>query len=603
MLTSSSVILIGLTCLLGLATGEVCLHRPYITGLRILGPFNVIYNVTTSMMDYVNVAFELELDYTTILTVVTSFQYAAKDLGSMNFSIKVKDDIYINNFGVRNEIVYAESDDPGLRQTKKKYREGLNQFYVEKRLASRTSPAHNMIELCRVSIFNTMIRINYPNTELSHIAYLDISRCYWKRSKWESVFLKANEIRSKNIVSAAFEYPLLFEITADGGIYIKENHPTHINTLIGDHLFRSKICKREIERINIRDPSAIEDYNRPKPFRSITQLNHDEYLTVLPQSNPDEMDLRLWIKIKSSGAYEMTSLYYGFFNNPLLKYWSLEAISSLPDPNNSHAHLIFFNRGDNSVGYIQNVNLANPDSLNIRWIYKPPLAPDDIAHWTTCERIISVYGFLYTMHKYDEHIFIDASRWFIFDEDWFDFKIEAMHATGDEFMFFTKATTVILMKANPKNCDKLELSNKRVMHLRQLFNFSPKQFYTEGRYFDGKQWVPPLEWVPPIYHETSLSWLYILIGVVCTIGVLLIMLVIVLRRSQREQTVIFSRSRSSFTEGPLYKSPRPIRNEVTNQPESSLPLFSQHQSVPPPQRKKSLSPRKYARKTSPKSRN
>lgn len=592
--SQTSYLLIGLTCLLGLATGEVCLYKPYITGIRNLNVTLDKHLASRNKTKYAqrfyndklyNVSMELELDYTTLMTVSNlTVQFSP---GNPVVSKNDKFKITYKGKQKPSDFIYAGLIKPDLKQTKTKYLERLNEFYNINKLASKPSPALGMIKVCQVKIFNTMVK-----KKEEYYGYLDSSKCVVKQNLTGWSELTQDIV--KNIVSAAYADPLTFEMTADGDIYVEGIEPVN-------DLLVSQFCKKELKNlitVHLTDPSAIEDYHRSKPFRSITKLTQNTYLTLDQSTRKNILNLTSWTRSNFSDPYvKGNNQYQQFSKNPQLINWTLEAISSLPYLNNSQAHLIFRYQWNETIAYFRNVSLEQVNLLKMSTSDRAEYpVPDDITHWTCCKKIVSVYGWLYTLHNYNQHIFKDSSNWFIFDANWFDHKIQAIHAEADEFMFFTKATTVIVMRANSRNCNRLELSNKRVMHVRQLFNYLPKQIYIEGRYFENSVWLPQFSSVPWTKRdlttlnptcssmETSLTWLYVLIGIFSTFSVAIILLVIILRRSSVEKTVIYSR-RS--------KSPNTVTVRSALKSKSSLPLFSQLKSVVSPKksrRKKSASP-------------
>lgn len=201
--------------------------------------------------------------------------------------------------------------------------------------------------------------------------------------------------------------------------------------------------------------------------------------------------------------------------------------------------------------------------------------PDDVAHWSSCKKVVSFYGFMYGLHNYTDDIFLTPTRWQQLDQTHFDYPIETVHAEGDEFWFTFKNGQVMMMIADSSNCSTLSLKFYQKVHIRQALGENPTNLNLPGRYYSSKrkQWIPSMQFVPPMKTVASSSippFVYIICGVLAGIIILALALTYLCRSlSHQPAQIVYSNSRS-LTDIKLQSEPKPDH--------SIIPLMSRPQS-------------------------
>lgn len=269
-------------------------------------------------------------------------------------------------------------------------------------------------------------------------------------------------------------------------------------------ILSSPACYERLRKVKFETRQSYIDFDSSRPFRTLTQAingsaNKDFFVaeaadeSVFHRYHTDNAGQRKRTVWKHRGV---------FVSNELSKDSHLFLVSSMA---------IFENKGLNRVQAIfrsaENITHIFYVNSEIRPDYSVKggdggmiaikanrmAEPDDITYWSSCERIVSFFGFMYSLHHFKANIFEEPAKWNILSEKLFDYPIEAVHADGDTFYFFTKSSTVYRMVANSRtSCTKLHFTNKTMMHVSEFLGFKLKQFHTEGRYYNSakKAWIP-----------------------------------------------------------------------------------------------------------------
>lgn len=338
--------------------------------------------------------------------------------------------------------------------------------------------------------------------------------------------LVAGRLNQPGITAAAFSNRFAIFATADGAIYVdtldkefmfynRTKEPFKLTHKPGPRAnnstgLDSSFCEQELYKVNLEESESSNPYldiESIKPYRTVTggfeSPNKERHEFIVAEADAIKRLHRYYTYDKShvrrkrsewpaQGLFAMKE-FVGDKNRPFF----VSSMAIFENRGITRCQALFRCPFETTFMYYVNSEIKSDysmvDSL-IKLNSTEMAEPDDITYWSSCERIVSFYGIMYTMHHFKENIFEVASKWGILSEKLFDFPIEAVHAEQDVFYFFVKSTTVYRMTADSStSCLKLAFKEKTTLHVSEFLGYQPKQFHTEGRYFNGTDWHPKWE--------------------------------------------------------------------------------------------------------------
>lgn len=260
-------------------------------------------------------------------------------------------------------------------------------------------------------------------------------------------------------------------------------------------------CSRLLEEVKL-DRSSSYDIKSFKPPRTLTRGIDPDHILVaealdgqflrLHYTDRKNNNTRVRGKWRARGVFTMKE----FFKEKK-GVFDVSSMAIFQNKGKHWIHAIFRNHEITShLFYINSelgANYTAPRDRLMRIDKREMAEPDDLTYWTTCELIVSFYGFMYTTHDYKTNIFKQPSMWHILDEKLFHYPIEAVQADGDEFYFFFKATTVYKMHADSSaGCKSIKFTKKTRLHVSQFYGHPATHFHTESRFYSSKigDWSP-----------------------------------------------------------------------------------------------------------------
>lgn len=649
---SSFLILISIEIILQsfilLSEAQVCLVAPYFTSI-----YHIDREITTlpNNAQLYNFTLRTILNYETKITIRNLLlKRSAENQNNptlpglewipneMRFEL-TNDDFHIDDvYYIQDRISPSKPIDS---YSKSDYWKNLRFFYND--LGEKKMPAIQVIKSCSPAYIydaDCMIDVVHNNVYF-HIMYKKSLRCARTNSDNDNRRPIESYSRTpldtwtvmKTLSSVIYSPPFIFKFSYDGTFEIVNMQynitpnsivnymtqlvhterfiyePLNTNSLGPMHTIPSLVCHKHIDQLSkIVSNSVREDMKFRKPIETITKISPNSYIFVTafgPQTyRLDRDDLNNGFHIANDRLDWLTAVDVNTI--------SIEAFSIADDDKNNQnpikeiiTVLYDFNRAK-SIFCKGNINLNTRQlTFSSRSESVGYTIPDDIAHWKDCKKIVSVYGFLYSLHEYNDNILIDEGKWLLFEEELFEFPIEAMHIDGNELLIISKQTTLFVFDIDQYHCESLSLSNKRVLNYRQIFKHSLhiKQTLLEGRYFNGSNWLP--EWTNQ--KETNKTYIYIIVG--CIMALLLVAMVFAivyyLLPKKTEQLIIYSKSgRSSIINQPSHSIKNSKQNNVykTTRSMNVVPDSGRRQraSSPQPRSKSPKSPKSPKLPKSPK---
>lgn len=568
-----------IACKTALTNGysPICLTAPFITSI-----FDIqVQAVNKSKNEVIyNLKFILESNYDSSRIVIVDKVILNNDL-----TINDKSDPTISfvNSKKSAEIVYSRWI--YHNNVSKVWGSELFYLHIEKKLEQihrerYNFSANNLGNYCDLHINGNRALVSFRQNEthILHLRYFKSQRCTYVLSdtSYPVNFNQVNDNkgypRETNIISAFIKIPFNFEFTSDGYLILSKSGPeakSKVFKLAGmpgnskDSLFENKICGSDKKiKPDFEKGSLKNHYMEGKPIQTFTMLNKNSYVgcnsvKIPPKSNKPCV---IWQRKDSSSpfiaSYDHQLIQTSNEQNPK-GYYSLEAISitRLEEKKLWQVQTILVDhtikcQKSNKCSIIHSIDEVNELDLPLKVDLGAENAkgldqkiyPDDITHWTKCKKVVSFYGFMYSLHEYNDNILTKPTIWHILPKEHFLFPIDAVHSNGDEFWFFIKLTTVMVFKVNSSDCSKLNFIKKRILNIEQLFSNSSKSVMIEGRYYANGTWNPSWDWLPSgewidigtdidTDADNSLLWLYVGIFVtVVALAIIIVLMVIDLRK-------------------------------------------------------------------------
>lgn len=617
------------------ADDQVCLVSPYVTAASV-------------KVDGHNLTLSLDIDFSERLLVDGVEIGGNKADGTMTINGSGARTIRASDPGdivYRKDLIECPRGLKELEYTRDDYMRDAHD-YLKKAL--ETSRPYDIIKDCSLLYIyeadfyvplqgRDYLQVLYHNSMVCYRVLLDPCK-YNTSSPSDLVLLNGNSrFRPANIISASYSNKFLFELTPEGVVLIYNfapgKEPSEKNPL-GDPQFRTHLPITAIPTSNafnaiIGDPSCAgqlknyhdqmqyritaSDINEFKPFSSVFFSFDDNGLVgILQHSERDRgvsggvvlNRLRRHMEIRSTdiGLPGVTD----DFKIEVAAIWKFPRITRSSDPLLDSLPNHFFMRhiNENRVLYFK----VPPKPLNenlsiIGSQYDNYIIPDDVTLWIGCKKVVSFYGFYYTLHEYGDNILEVPAKFQLLDQKLTRWPINAVHASSNQFLFFTKDLKVVGVDiANGPDCSQLiVVGEPRVFHLSNYFGglcyLDRQNFcFPNDRTITRKQ----------VTHHIPLI-LLISIGMIITI-VVTIILVAVFKNFGTEGQTVFSRSRSSHSSGGVEVVSAPTRPPVApiqKPPQiSQVPLMSEasdFKTIESRGQLKPMSKRTPPRKTPPKS--
>lgn len=298
-------------------------------------------------------------------------------------------------------------------------------------------------------------------------------------------------------------------------------------------ILQSKECWEATRELKpLRELDEIEHIEPRRPIVTLTRSTRDDqYLTVEGFRNEMFVYNLNHAASNQSSAIRVKWDKLGFFYNHPLWHIMAMTVYRVDDTFRCYAILRDLSNPTSKATYLINGDIDEDYNLSdSRDSLRPyeDIIPDDITYWSACKKIVSFYGFMYVLHNHGENIITSKGIWGILPERYFDYPIEAVHADGDNFYFFVKATTLYHAYVDPTDCRELRmLKVSRNHHQAQFFKMDKFIHYShELRYYDGKEWIP--SWDGPKYAPLVLTvyrpsnWIYVGAGILAIFVLLMV---------------------------------------------------------------------------------
>lgn len=476
------------------ALNEVCLLGSYVTSAK--------SSSVRSSNNLVTITLNLEFDYTkeiSIQNLVISIAQERPIIVSPGAAYLINTRKPEINIAYRREdlISWAASKPPiPLQFTYQDYRDISKQYLEWKQFGS---PLNIAADCSPMFIYEADSYVPLADNTHLRVLYHNSIRCLENvrlssNNLFDSVtgFLQRNLLFHSNIISATFTNNILFEFTMDGYVYISHTEPVRppdgnlvlkftrdstIKTRLSTGPFITERPQKDLSPIVFNE--ACETFaskgiyeahksgiTRPKPFRSF----------FADSSSPDKYFGAISPEFQMEQYFEHFSIQRG--NDPKPRFrlselvnaprgFTLEAsANSVFGKGNIPNHWIMRKEGEELMYY----NQLNSSGILCTYEYRKLILPDDITLWTTCKKVVSLYGFWYTLHNYDQNIIQDQAPWNFLEG--FKWPIDAMHfdERSGEFWFFSRVFTLI--RAVPKdknNCNIIDLNIIDTAHVDLFF--------------------------------------------------------------------------------------------------------------------------------------
>lgn len=368
----------------------------------------------------------------------------------------------------------------------------------------------------------------------------------------------------------------LFKFSPTGKLFLYQ-HADHeqlvvkgIGGRLGEYdmidLFSSRECKNKIEERKKSSASKLSNIH----LRSMTRLEQIFYMLkseIVTDQSEDNIVVAPLVADSQPETYNLK------FDQHPGKTFVLEALSFSTLDNQAYdARLIYSGRMENKVSYIgihfrQIINASLVESriiTNFTHNFLLPI-PNDITHWQKCRKIVSLYGYLYTLHDLEDDI-LSLRKVAQSLPSITDYPIVAMHADADsKFWFLSMNTELVQVYFDTNNCGTLQKDVNILPEFKTLaraltnvedewdtlyYKFSENIWYYIRN--DPKQPPPlppppdqPNQPRPPVPEKSNfMTWIYVLCGVV--IGVIFIIIIVVqlLNSSAPSRpNIVYSRSK------------------------------------------------------------
>lgn len=585
-LSKITLILSFLACLDSISA-RVCLSVPFITSI-----YNISFTYHDSDKPYYTFTFIFESNFDstkkfTVHNVVLDKNlkiYLDKHDPIIDVIPKDESDsVVYNRFLFNNEeyIIGKSSYD------------ALVEFgFKSRNLESKTYRPSDLMSACESLAISNRPRLSFDlnSTHLQSVQYSGFLRCSYSGTVNETIGTPARitQLRKtieRNIISAFYRYPFLFEFTANGELllyeFIKIQEPeaskplgetniepkrfklagTFLSDSSPDMLFESKYCLDSRVKPLVPMVFNFTVYSE-KPPKSFTLLNSKLYVGVSSEPVPMLPFTSILHQKKNTLSSSLTFKAANWQDNLRMEVLSIAQLEGFKPPwcvasvwADEFAKKVGFYFGCLPNEFTLTDIFTGFDTSLVNSSSPVMIVPDDITFWKTCKKIVSFYGSLYTMHNYNENILDTPSKWNKLPLEHFPYPIEAVHAEGDEFWFFVKLTSVLVFTVDSRNCSELVFTRKKMIHYTQLFGNTiavVPQVVLEGRYWDGSKWNPDWNWLPDdswiVIKDESTSfrtWLYILIFAAISVIVSLLILSLVLTRHSKEEVYTIKSPRLS----------------------------------------------------------
>lgn len=410
-----------------------------------------------------------------------------------------------------------------------------------------------------------------------------------------------------NIVAAEYDNKLLLEVSADGILHIwhyagQSPSPLFGNTY-GDASYKrtpfaamwsgalaahdlsnvrpmltSPFCEQKVAELetSFLDPSWIEyDTRYGFPFESILHYNESVFITYVhtPTRNTAFPPNYLAWTRRDSGNYEIGVLVPRIF--PACLGLPIYATSSLPNLEVSEQYMICPQANSFGFNYIR--PSEDPKNSFFRPYNYTIVNIDDIVHWKTCERVISIYGLMYTMHKSREDILETVTRFQFLPEALGNRPIESAVAIGDDFYFMTRRGRGFMATMDASNCDTLTPISVKPIHYSHLFGHDPKAITFEDRFFMNGAWTPPWSATISDPSRSGQFWIYALLVIFIVLSAIIALVLCLANvNSIFVEPVIYSATKSQS------ESIRSLLNLNQSKSTGGLPPPKSAGGLPPP---------------------
>ncbi|KAG9510259.1 hypothetical protein GZH46_01207, partial [Fragariocoptes setiger] len=203
------------------------------------------------------------------------------------------------------------------------------------------------------------------------------------------------------------------------------------------------------------------------------------------------------------------------------------------------------------------------------------IIPDDYVDWSTCQRIVTFIGFVYTLHKYDEIVFSHPNPYMFITEP--PIPASAIFADGNFFYFFSLSNTMYVAEADDSDCTQLKFKSavhefratqflgqsKPPFHYEQRFyyNYTTSKKNSTTRIIRPAGWTIDFDYMTPFDRPPSVYDRKTLLILVLTIVIVIIILVSILalvacfnvwRRKTPSAKVLFVSRMSSVRSSKLH---------------------------------------------------
>lgn len=599
------------------ADTELCLFHPYVTSIAV----SLNQTVNSNKQNQTEMNIRLRLNYYGDVDI----KNAVRTNTTLNLGGRVE------SFNGRSDIWFAADSNPLYRVerpiindkkeyynfSKADYLTTLDAHYKDLKLSTASKPASEVIKPCsRAFIYDTDYFVPSGRDTLVHVIYHKHERCYAKKTKTDLTNVARNsyndykpdknkKYRFSNVIAATYYSPYVFEVLSSGlfaiheydetskpkddnplggyplekSVYILGSMPSSLQKSYQKHyIANSEFCQKEADKIPKFSKQFIDLELDGPPPRTLTKFNDKTYAVV--PSNQALQDQHKYVLWEYDGSHKRYSrkkhrrvdiMVSGICT---IEAWALLQI----DETHSRSQMFIYCEDSFLTMYYSHKSIQLIDfdkELTATSNHSSYVSPDDITYWTTCKKIVSLYGFLYTMHEYDDDIIKTPSKWFKLDEKQFDFPIEAMHSEGDQFWFLMKQNTILMMQADSSDCKSNQLNLKKISYtkLANIFNPTTKLFLDEKRYFNGTGWDP--EWPPSEEDSDGISlWLYVAVGV----GLAAIAVIIVCYHNLSSGSGGDKPRTAKQKSKSPYHASTPVKTVRSKNITDIGPLFSDHQS-------------------------
>lgn len=400
------------------------------------------------------------------------------------------------------------------------------------------------------------------------------------------------------------------DLLSDKVLYNNTNVTTTSYTLNFMELIRNSNCRSALTNLVRPTKLTTDILNVPKPLKSVTGLDGMTYYML--GSSMVKVERKEELKILSVPNTGFGSpdpeLDFNQGNKYPANDYTLEAMSFRSYGMNKpiDVRLIFTGKKKRTrlyLGYEYTYDFTNPRVIANHTSQDLTLIPDDITHWPMCDKIVSLYGYVYTIHNMNENILEDRSFTHALSLKPV-FPIVAIHAEADDcFWFLSLQNQVIRAYASSAlSCNELILGQPLETSLPQAFGMdvyvpNDKMFYDMAK----REWynlatkgtlkpprpipmpapipvpgpVPTPFPTPPPYPSTPaprpvpaksnfMTWIYVLCGIVLGVVVIIIIVMQILNSTtQSRPNVVYSRSKD------MNQVSAPV------QPQSTMPRASE----------------------------